>query len=164
MSFTLRSALIVLVCLLIPAATLAAGRGREASPVLVTRVHGETFAGPRDVTLTVWYSGDAVLAGDDNLNGAQVCRTAVSPEVVDNLKRALLRAGAGRLRGRIVDGTADVPDTTVTFFLEVESSRQSVANTFTFNVSEGGYEKVQAVIKEFRDDALPYPDCVLVFI
>ena len=68
------------------------------------------------------------------------------------------------LRGRIVEGTADLPDTTVTFFLEVESSRQSVANTFTFNVADGGYEKVQAVIKEFRDDALPYPGCVLVFI
>lgn len=85
----------------------------------------------------------------------------MSPEAVGALKQGLVRSGAGRLRSRVIDGTADLPSTTVTLFLTVEGSEQSVANTFVFNVPEGAYSRVQDKILEFARET--FPDCKLSF-
>lgn len=157
-----RSCFVLVVLALFAAASSAQKPPAPPRLALLVQIAGPTIAGPTDVHLLVWDGGGTELMGQDAIHaGARSCQAQVRPEDVRDLKQDLLRSGAGRLRSRVVDGTADLPSTTVTFFLSVEGSDQSLANTFTFNVAEGAYSRVQQKINGFVRKT--FADCDLVF-
>lgn len=153
---------VVLLLSTLPAASFAQDEEVPPTLILLAQVAGPTFAGPTNVHLMVWDNGDVELSGQDAFHDrGVVCRTQVSRGEVQGLRQSLMNNGAERLRNRIVPGTADLPSTTVTFFLSVEDTQQSLANTFTYNETEGIYSRIQRRLVTFVADS--FKDCELTF-
>jgi hypothetical protein len=152
----------VLVVLSLPAVSFAQGEDEPPNLILLAQVAGPTIAGPTNVHLMVWDNGDVELAGQDAFHDSGVvCREQVGRGAVQGLRQSLMNNGAERLRNRIIPNTADLPSTTVTFFLAVEDSQQSLANTFTYNETVGSYSRIQVRLLAFV--AASFKDCDLTF-
>lgn len=142
--------------------SFAQDQKEPSSLVLVVQVAGPTFAGPTNVHLMVWADGAAELAGRDAFHDVGLsCQAQVPRGAVQSLRQRLVNNGAERLQNHVIPGTADLPSTTVTFFLPVEESSQSLANTFTFNEALGAHSRVQRWIRTFVEDT--FADCELTF-
>lgn len=162
MSYIQRFLPVLFVLSIVAAPSFSQDETESADPVLIVQVAGPTLAGPTNVHLVVWDNGEVELAGRDAFHATGLaCQEQVGPGAVQSLKQALVANAAGRLQNRIVPGTADLPSTTVVFFLAVEDTRQSLANTFTYNEAVGPYSRIQRRLVAFVRTA--FPDCELTF-
>lgn len=155
----------------------AALRAPDRHLVLVYDVTGGTLTGMIHLHLTVYSDGQAGVArggcsilADPQGPGCQprhnVDFTFVGPDVVSDLRNALLRAGANRIRGGQPGVFIDSPLHTVTFFRGHHPSRAkgrspkaavvSRANTFSFfDRADPEVSQIVRLIEEFMATHFP---------
>ena len=152
---------ILAVALTLPSALLAQGGNQNRARLLPVLIYSESNVGDDgslaiESSLIVYNNGQAVrFGGDDNIATDGICNVSLGGEQIRGLQRDLRRAGAQRLssgRGGLDEGDTLV---TVTFFINNQNASQSVANTFTYFINEGGdddlgpFSRIETVVQGF---------------
>lgn len=118
----------------------AAGR----APVLLVEVNN---SGDVRLTLAVYDDGEAILARKDpDEPDGEICSAIVPAAGLKTLSRALLQAGALRLR----DGNPapNLTRKTVSFFIGSDRRTWTFGNTFNYYSAEGPYLPIAQAIGE----------------
>jgi hypothetical protein len=124
----------------------------QQEPVLVWDHTGSTLTGPYHSRLSVYSNGLATVSSVVGFESAGNAATAfVPPAAVQALRQALMAAGAATLCDQ-QSAVADVPLTTVTFFLGGTDAR---ARTFSYWLGTNEYAAVSTIVSDFRGAFFP---------
>lgn len=121
-------------------------------PLIVYDVSGATFAGPTDLLLTVYTSGQVKISSASLLpRGGRADITTIPPDEARDLAVDLRSLGAYVLCD-FPSSSADIPLKTLTVF---GGGSETIARTFSWFEVEGSTALIQQLLAEFIADTFP---------